>query len=70
MQVHNSIKAIVLVLERYPIAYRSEVIAEMEFAGWLYAGKNPLFHACSSCLNVSAAVSFEPSMGNWSRRMK
>ena len=42
VQIDDAINAVVLPLHRDPILDRAEVVAEVQIAGRLYAGKNPL----------------------------
>jgi len=41
MEVGNEIKAIVLGLQLKVLTHGTEKVANMKFAGWLYARKNP-----------------------------
>src|ERR1700757_192502 len=49
MQVDDAEDALVIVLQRDPVADRTEVIAEMQVAGWLDAGEDAV-HRSSNAL--------------------
>src|SRR6185312_2624606 len=70
VQIDDTEDAVVIVLQRDPVADRAEIITEMQIAGRLDAGKNSVHGASAGRMGVAVSVPAGPGSSRLPRRSR